>query len=87
MPSEQFEHGRYERGSHMQAIVDRIEGDIAVLEINGSRYLNAPLSELPEGTRQGDVLEGQPGSWRRDDAERARRELFNKDLMKRLFKK
>ncbi len=69
----------------MQAIVDRLEGDIAVLEIDGTRFEDVPLSRLPEGTRQGSVLAGEPGSWRLDpDAERERLQV-NADLMKKLF--
>lgn len=36
-------------------VVDRIEGDVAVLEIAGAR-VDVPVSVLPEGTREGDVL-------------------------------
>lgn len=72
----------------MQAIVDRIEdGDIAVLELDGAEFLDVPLSEMPEGTRQGDVFEGEPGSWTRDDAAKAERLKKNAELMARLFKR
>lgn len=71
----------------MQAIVDRIEdGNIAVLELDGSRFMDVSLSEMPEGTRKGDVLEGVPGHWVRDDAAKAERLKTNADLMARLFK-
>ena len=33
----------------MQAIVDRIEGDIAVLEIDGTGFMDVPLCEMPRG--------------------------------------
>ena len=36
-------------------LVDRFEGDQAVLEIAGRR-VDVPRSELPEGTREGDRL-------------------------------
>lgn len=71
----------------MQAIVDRIEdGDIAVLEIDGTRFMDVPLSELPEGTRQGDAFRGEPGNWVRDDAAKAERLKANAELMARLFR-
>lgn len=72
----------------MQAIVDRIEdGDIAVLELDGESFMDVPLSELPEGTRQGDVFEGEPGHWVRDDAAKAERLKKNAELMAKLFKR
>lgn len=36
-------------------VVDRIEGDVAVLEIGG-RTVDVPLSELPAGVKEGDAL-------------------------------
>lgn len=72
----------------MQAIVDRIEdGDIAVLELDGAEFLDVPLSEMPEGTRQGDVFEGEPGHWVRDDGTKAERLKKNAELMAKLFKR
>lgn len=71
----------------MQAIVDRIEdGGIAVLELDGSRFLDVHLSEMPEGTHQGDVFVGEPGHWVRDDEAKADRLKKNADLMAKLFR-
>lgn len=42
----------------MQAIVDRIEGDMAVLEVDGTKFMDVPLAEMPEGCAEGDVYEG-----------------------------
>lgn len=39
-----------------RATLDRIEGDVAVLVVEG-RQQTRPLSELPEGIREGDVLD------------------------------
>ena len=71
----------------MQAIVDRIEGDIAVLEIDGTGFMDVPLCEMPRGCKEGDVFSGVPGSWRRDDAAKQERLKINADLMSRLFKR
>ncbi|MGI6590122.1 MAG: DUF3006 domain-containing protein [Eggerthellaceae bacterium] len=70
----------------MQAIVDRIEGDIAVLEIDGTRFEDVPLAQLPQGTRQGSVLAGNPGNWRLDPQAQQDRLQTNADLMKKLFR-
>jgi hypothetical protein len=72
----------------MQAIVDRIEdGDIAVLELDGTRFMDVPLDEMPKGTKQGDVFQGEPGHWVRDDAAKAERLKKNAELMAKLFKR
>lgn len=71
----------------MQAIVDRIEGDVAVLEIDGKRFLDVPLSQMPAGCAKGDVYEGTPGSWKKDDAAKTARLQANADLMARLFRR
>ena len=73
----------------MTAIVDRIEdNNIAVLEINGGeKFLNVPLSELPEGISQGDVLTGEEDNWQRDTAATNKRTLEILSLFNKLFKK
>jgi len=37
-------------------IIDRFEGDTAVIEVNGSRHILLPSHNLPEKAREGDVL-------------------------------
>lgn len=54
-------------------VVDRFEGDLAVLEIDGAR-VDVPRSALPEGTREGDTLSFQraPGDTAAAEARLAR---------------
>jgi hypothetical protein len=41
----------------MKAVIDRVEGKIAVLLLGDEgTKLNIPLSQLPEGCREGDIL-------------------------------
>jgi hypothetical protein len=42
----------------MKAVIDRVEGEVAVLLLGdkGEFKLNLPLSQLPEGCRESDVL-------------------------------
>lgn len=40
----------------MEAVVDRIEGKIAVLEIEGETFIELPVKFLPKGVKDGDVL-------------------------------
>ena len=44
--------------SPMRATIDRIEGDVAVLILTDetSHRFTLPISRLPPGTREGDVL-------------------------------
>ncbi len=70
----------------MQAIVDRIEGDVAVLELDGKEFIDVPLSQMPAPCAEGDVFSGEPGSWTRDDRAKADRLRVNNDLMARLFR-
>ncbi len=37
-------------------ILDRIEGDIAVLELDDGNYLTLPKTYLPDGVQEGDIL-------------------------------
>jgi hypothetical protein len=41
----------------MKATVDRFEGDMAVLLVDESIRFNMPVAMLPNGVREGDVLE------------------------------
>lgn len=70
----------------MQAIVDRIEGDTAVLEVDGTKFMDVPLADMPEGCTKGDVYEGGSGTWVKDDGAKAERLKTNADLMASLFK-
>ena len=36
--------------------IDRLEGDLAVLEVEEGKTVTVPKTALPEGTQEGDVL-------------------------------
>ncbi|MGM9646660.1 MAG: DUF3006 domain-containing protein [Eubacteriales bacterium] len=59
--------------------VDRIEGDIAVIEIAIGKTVNLPLAALPEGTKEGSVLQITV-----DREEEARRKKKTRSLFDRL---
>lgn len=40
----------------MQVIVDRIEGKIAILEVEGEFFMECPKKYLPNGTKEGSIL-------------------------------
>jgi len=37
-------------------IIDRIEGDYAVCENDDKTFIDIPLSDLPDGVKEGDIL-------------------------------
>ena len=53
--------------------VDRIEGDLAVLEDENGVLQTVPLMQLPLDTREGSVLRLENGVWTLDADEAARR--------------
>ena len=52
----------------MKYTVDRIEGDIAVLENEDERRVKVNVSLLPEGVREGSCLAKENGAFRLDEA-------------------
>ena len=40
----------------MKVIIDRFEGDYAVVELPDGTMVDMPISLIPEGAREGDVL-------------------------------
>lgn len=71
--------------------VDRIVGDIAVLEDpdGGNPAIEIPVSALPEEIEEGDVVSFDPenGSWAEDQEEKDRRMARNQALLEKLLKK
>lgn len=70
----------------MKAIVDRFEGEFAVLTpVGGSRPFNLAKAVLPAGTAEGDTVELSHGSWtvRGDETDDRRKRIMEK--ARRLF--
>ena len=70
----------------MKAVIDRVEGDLAVVLVGekGEFKLHLPLSLLPEGCKEGDVLNI---SIERDSAATDQAKERVTDLMEKLKKK
>lgn len=66
-------------------IIDRIEGDIAVLEGEGGAMRDLPAAKLPAGARQGDVLCEAGGAFTIDKAATAARAENIRRKMRGLF--
>ena len=65
--------------------VDRIEGDIAVLECENGDYVNIELKNLPKNIKEGDVLNFENGSCFLDESETKARSEKIKKMMESLF--
>jgi len=40
----------------VEAIIDRFEGELAILKINGQSEISWPRQNLPEGAKEGSVI-------------------------------
>jgi len=62
----------------MYYTVDRLEGELAILETENKQTVTLPLSELPEEVKERDVLMLENGVWHQapDEAERRRQAIL-----------
>ena len=66
----------------MKYIIDRLEEGIAVCENELKKLISIPRDLLPDGLKEGDVLEEQEGRFLRDEqGTEARRKEMRKKLM------
>ncbi|MBE7121666.1 DUF3006 domain-containing protein [Bacillus cereus] len=67
-----------------KGIIDRFEGEIAVIEINNST-IDVPKFKLPSTAKEGDVLIIEDDNYTidKDETDKRRREI--QDLMNKLF--
>ena len=66
----------------MKYIIDRLEEGIAVCENELKKLISIPKDLLPDGLKEGDVLEEQEGRFLRDEqGTEARRKEMRKELM------
>ena len=72
--------------STMKAVIDRIEGKLAVLllGVDGSMKVNMPLILLPEGCKEGDVLDIE---FRKDENATVEAKDRSKNLIEKLKRK
>lgn len=67
-------------------IVDRVEEGMAVCEDEQKQMHTFPLTQLPEGTREGDVLICEEGHFTLDTNAREQRAQRIRTKMRRLWK-
>ncbi|KUO66097.1 MAG: hypothetical protein APF84_12305 [Gracilibacter sp. BRH_c7a] len=56
----------------MKGIITRLEGDVAVVELEGKIMKNIYLSVLPHAVQDGDAIEFVHGKWRHNHDETQR---------------
>lgn len=67
-------------------VVDRVEGDVAVLVGDGGSKMDVPVSGLPSGVREGSSLVLDAGEWSVDEADEAARRERIRAKMRAVFK-
>jgi len=70
----------------MKGIIDRFEGELAVVELDGNIMKNIYISVLPSGVKEGDVIIFQNGKWSLDRMETQKRRSGIEKKTKELFK-
>ena len=60
----------------MKYIIDRLEEGIAVCENELKKLISIPKDLLPDGLKEGDVLEEQEGRFLRDELGPAARRMY-----------
>ncbi len=68
-------------------IIDRIEEDVAVLETEEKTFINVPLSDLPDGVKEGQALAFSDGVYTVDTAKTSQRKEKIKSLLKSIMEK
>ena len=69
----------------MNVIIDRFEGVYAVCETENKEYINILKSELPQGIKEGDVLNCINDKWNIDTATTKERKEKIRNKLNRLF--
>ena len=69
-----------ERIPYMKYIIDRLEEGLAICETELRKRISVPVSHLPKGIKEGDVLREEEGRFSLDSEEtdKSRREMKKK---------
>ena len=69
----------------MKGIIDRFEGDIAVIELENHEFIDINISDLPKNISTGDVIELVDGKINLCIEETKKKKQAIEDLMDELF--
>ena len=70
----------------MKGIIDRFEGDYAVVEFEGRKMVDIHKKDLPAGLKEGDVIRGVDGAYVFDEVETERIRKETKGMFDKLWK-
>lgn len=65
----------HSKGDVMKGIIDRFEGDYAVVEFDGRLMVDIPKEQLPTDAKEGDVIVLVDGKYQVDAGETQRRKI------------
>lgn len=68
----------------MKVVLDRMEGEFAILEW-GDKTLQVPVKELPDGVKEGDVLVKHQQGWQLDVRATQERKQEVEEISRRLW--
>ena len=69
----------------MKGIIDRFEGEFAVVEFDGRQMKDILRSDLPTGIKEGDVIKGTDGAYVFDELETERIKKETKTMFDKLW--
>ena len=69
----------------MKGIIDRFEGDYAVVKFEGRRMVNILKTDLPAGLKEGDAIRGADGVYVFDEVETERIRKETKGMFDKLW--
>ena len=69
----------------MKGIIDRFEGDIAVIELENNEFIDINISDLPKNISTGDIIELLDGKINLCIEETKNKKQAIEDLMDELF--
>ncbi|KPU45802.1 hypothetical protein OXPF_05910 [Oxobacter pfennigii] len=70
----------------MKAIIDRFEGNYAIVEMPGRKMVDIKISKIPAGAKEGDVLNIVDGEISIDSTGTAKKKERIEELTKDLWK-
>lgn len=47
----------------MRGIIERFEGNYAIIRLGGEQLLNIPKNDLPDGVKEGDIIRTSNGNY------------------------
>ena len=74
-----------ERIPYMKYIIDRLEEGLAICETELRKRISVPVSHLPKGIKEGDVLREEEGRFSLDSEETDKRRREMKKTLMDLF--